>query len=236
MKLVIRQDRPLRRALLVVACVCAAVLGLAISVDYGHWASIATAMVSTGRTGSLLEEVQQLREENTALQDEMARMIRTAQINKYSRRDDHAGMVELQAQMAALKRELAFYRDVLGATEVEMQTRVKGVLLTPLADPRRYSYRLVLTHVDKDDKLAEGDVRLRLTGEQGGAEKALRFADFADSGPRQLNFKFKHFRLFEGTIRLPEGFTPRELQVAVHNTSPMRSAVTEVYDWAAVLN
>lgn len=236
MKLVIKQHRPLRRALLVVACVCGGLLALAITVDYGHWTSIATAMVKTGRKGSLLEEVRQLRDENTALQYEMTRMIRTAEINKYSRRNDHVELVELQARLAAVNREIAFYRDVLGQTEVETKTRVKGVQLTRLADDGRYSYRLVLTHVDKDNKLAEGSLRIQLKGEQGGTERALKFAEFTDTGPRNLSFKFKHFRLFEGTIRLPEGFVPRELQVAVQNTSPTRAAVTETYDWAAVLN
>ncbi len=236
MKLIIKQHRPLRRALLAVACIGGGLLALAITVDYGHWASIATAMVKTGRKGSLLEEVQQLREENTALQYEMARMIRTAQINKYSRRDDHAELVELQARLAAVNREIEFYRDVLGQTEVETKTQVKGVQLTQLADQGRYSYRLVLTHVDKDNKLAEGSLRIQLKGEQGGTERALKFDEFADSGPQNLSFKFKHFRLFEGTIHLPDGFVPRELMVAVHNTAPIRAAVTETYDWAAVLN
>jgi len=235
-QLVIKQHRPLRKALLGVALGVAALLAVAVAFDFGHWQQVLAGSVSAGRQGELRRELKRLREENGSLRFELTRLERAAEVDAASRRDNQRQLVAMQKEVAELKRELAFFRDVMGATEVESQTQVKGVQLESLTTRGYFTYRLVLTHVDKDDKVAEGRLRIGLSGSLRGEQKALEFAELVDSGPAELPFKFKHFRLIEGTLKLPEGFVPRELTVDVFNTAPARGAVSETYDWAAVLN
>jgi hypothetical protein len=236
MKLVITQHRPVRKVLVLVGFVGAAFLAIAIAVDYGHWKSIAEAMVSTGKKRSLLQEVAQLRREREDLMFELAKFRRTDEINRHTREDNHEQLVRLQSEIASLNQELDFYRDVVRATEVESGPKVKGIQIKTLNGEGRYSYRVMLTHVDKDDRVAEGKLDIGFLGEMQGERKALSFLDVMESGPDALSFKFKHFRLFEGTIKMPDGFIPRQIRIAVNNKRRSKGSFSETYDWTSLLN
>ena len=236
MKLVIKQHRPLRRALILAGAGVAGLMAIAIALDYGHWQSIARAMVSSGNKGTLLEDVSRLKDENAALEFEITRLRRAEQIAKFTHQSNQEQLVELQSEVASLNRELEFYRDVVGATEVESGPKIKGIQVKSLDDEQRYSYRLVLTHVDKNDRIAEGRLKIGLRGDLKGEHKALSFAEVVETGPEVLSFKFKHFRLFEGTIKLPDGFVPRQISVAVQSNMRAAGNISETYDWASVLN
>ena len=236
MKLVITQHRPVRRVLSAAAFLGAAVLAVAIALDYGHWKYIAEAMVSTGQKRTLLQEVAQMRAEREDLKFEIARLQRGEDINRKTREDNHQQLVRLQSEIAALNQELEFYRDVIGAAEVNSGPKVKGIQFKTLVGDGRYRYRLVLTYIDKDDRVAEGNLNIGFRGELEGQRKALSFTDVKESGPDSLEFKFKHFRLFEGTIKMPQGFVPHQIQVAVRNKRSSRGSFSETYDWTSVLN
>lgn len=236
MKLVITPHRPVRKALISVALLAAVTLAILVALDYGHWQSIARATVSTGEKRSLLEEAVALRKENAALHYENTRLRRATEIDGHARREHHEQLVRLEAQIAALSREVEFYRDVVGATEVNAGPRVNGIQIKALEGDGRYAYKLVMTHVSKDDRTAEGLLRVDVRGEFEGQRKALGFDEIVESGPGTLGFKFKHFHLFEGTLKMPPGFVPRQIHLAVQEKSRRRSAHEETYDWAAVLN
>ena len=151
MKLVITRHRPVRNTLISIVLLGSVVLALGIAMDYGHWKSIARAMVSTGEKRSLLEEVVALRRENETLHFEVAQMRRAAEVNRHAGKDNHQQLVRLQSDAAALKSEVDFYRDVVGTTEVDTGPRVKGLKIKTLEGDGRYRYKLVITHVNKDE-------------------------------------------------------------------------------------
>lgn len=236
MKLIITQHRPVRRILVVVGFVGMAVLAVAIAVDHGHWKSIAEARVSSGNKRTLLQEVAQLHREQEDLRFELARLRRTEEISRHARADNHEYLARAQTEIAVLNQELDFYRDVVRTTEAESGPRLKGIQLKTLEGEGRYSYQLVLTHVDRDDRVAEGKLDIGFLGELKGERKALSFIDVKESGTESLSFKFKHFRLFEGTIKMPDGFVPQQIHVAVTNKRRSKGSFSETYDWASLLN
>ncbi len=236
MKLVITPHRPVRKALITFALLGIVGLALLIAIDYGQWKSIASAMVSTGEKRSLLKEVIALRRENETLAYDNARLRRAAEIAAHARQENHAQLVSLQSQVAALGSEIEFYRDVVGATEIDAGPRVNGIQIRALEGDGRYAYKLVMTHVSKDDRTAEGTLQVDVRGEIKGQRKALEFADIVESGPGALGFKFKHFHLFEGTLKMPAGFVPRQIHLAVREQSRRNRTHEETYDWASVLN
>lgn len=201
-----------------------------------HVQALVTTLVSSSDGGGLAREVNRLREANAALSFELTRLERAAEIDAEVRRDNHRQLVEMERQLATLERESEFFREVMGETKVAARTQIRGMQVTALAEERRYGYRLVLAHVDDNDKVAEGSLRVGLKGTQEGRAKAYRLAEMVEQDAAPMNFKFKHFRLFEGTLRLPPGFEPETVQVEVLNTAPVRGAVSATYDWAAVLN
>ena len=214
----------------------AGLLLVAAAVDFGHWQSFVRSLVATGKQRTLVEEIARLNEENSALRYQLARLRRDEEISKSAHHDNHAELVEMQTKVAGLNRELAFYRDVIGAAESETGAKVKGIRLRALDASSRFSYRLVVTYLDENDRETEGAVRISVKGELKGEHKSLSLDQVADTGPDNLVFKFKHFHMFEGTLKLPDGFIPRQISVAVQSRIPVQSSSAASYDWAAVLN
>lgn len=235
MKLVIRQHRPLRRILIGGGIVLATLLVAALVLDLGHWRDYARAMVPSRGPQALTAELDRLRDENAGLRYEVARLKRAEEIANTARSDSQAQFVRLQAEVAALKRDLDFYRDVVGAADNAEGPRVKGIQLKALDDGGRYGFRLILAHIDENDRETEGTVRLGVKGDLKGQNKVLG-GEVIEPGSDSLNFKFKHFRMVEGTLKLPDGFVPRQISVAVQGRMPAPSSSSETYDWAAVLN
>lgn len=236
MKLVIKQHRPLRPLLIGCGIVLVTLLVVAMVVDFGQLRSLARAMVPHVRAGAPGEEVAHLGEDNSALRYEVARLQRGQEIDKSARSDDHLQFVQMQAEVAKLKADIAFYRDVVGASDTDVGAQVKGIQLRPLDSPGRFSYRLVLAHIDENDLVAEGSIRIAVKGELKGQNKTLTQGEVIEAGSDSLAFKFKHFRLFEGSLKLPDGFIPRQISVAVQSRIPAQSSSSETYDWASVQN
>lgn len=236
MKLVIKQHRPIRRVLLGAGIVVVTLLLAAVLFDFGQWRSLARAMVPKVGSHGGGDELARLRDENANLRYEVARLKRGEEIDKSARSDNHLQFMQMQAEVAKLKADIRFYRDVVGASDTDSGAQIKGIQLKPLDTPGRFSYRLVLAHIDENDKEAEGSIRIAVKGELKGQNKALAQGEVIEPGSDNLNFKFKHFRLFEGSLKLPDGFIPRQISVAVQSRIPIASSSSETYDWAAVQN
>ena len=236
MKLVVTHHRPVRKMAVRAVGVIVAVVAVLIAFDYGHWKSIANAMISTGEKRSLLQEVVELRQKNESLEDEIVALRRAETVSAHSRKDNHAKLVASQSRIAELESEIEFYRNVVGGTAIGSGPRVKGIQIRELEGSGRYRYKLVLTHVSKSNGLAEGSLKLGIRGELEGKNASLDYADVVESGPSSLNFKFKHFHLFEGTLKIPESFVPRQIQLALNHGKRKSNLKPQVYDWASVLN
>ena len=236
MRLVVTEHRPLRRGLIIVCSVAAVALAIAVALDYGHWKSIAQAMISTGEKRSLLEEVATLRSDNEEFRFEVARLRREAGIDEAARTENHREIVKLQAQIADLSNELAFYRDVLGATEMEQGPRLRGVRFNALDADGQYAYRFILTHVDKNNSVAEGRLKVDIVGQLKGEKRALAFSDVSEDDAVSLAFKFKHFQMFQGTMKMPTDFQPEQITIAVQGRGRRQAESPQTYNWAKVLN
>ncbi|MBK6657069.1 MAG: hypothetical protein IPG43_02455 [Proteobacteria bacterium] len=235
MKLVIKQHRPMRRVLLGAGIVVLTLTLVALLTDVGQWRSLARAMVPNVGNRASGDELTRLREENSNLRYEVARLKRGEQIDKSARSDNHLQFMQMQAELARLKADIKFYRDVVGLRK-SMTGRGSRASSQALDTPGRFGYRLVLAHIDENDKEAQGSIRIAVKGELKGQTKALAQGEIIESGSDSLNFKFKHFRMFEGSLKLPDGFIPRQISVAVQSRIPIASSSSETYDWTAVQN
>ena len=225
----------MRKALIYSSLLLLTMLALAVALDYGHWRAIAGAMVSTGEKRSLLDEVITLRRDNADLRFQLTRAARQAEIDKAKNREHHARMVDLKREIAELEGEIEFFRDVVGGTRIGGGPRVGGLSLRALSGDGRYGYTLVLTHAGKDNQVVEGELEIGVDGTLADEPKRLPFAQLVESGAADLSFKFKHFHLFEGTLRIPTDFIPRQVQVAVRQGRKKKPTRDATFDWALAL-
>ena len=236
MKLVVTQHRPYRRATIVAGFVIGAIAAVAVAFHYGQWNYIVASLDSSQSKRGLIEENVDLKREVEALKRELAKSRRSMAVDETARANYHTSLSELQSELSDLKLELAFYRDIVSSGKPQTGPQVRGFKIQDFDGQGRYQYRLVLTHVNKDDKVADGNIAVEFRGKREGVEQRIDLGEIAESGADSLAFKFKHFRRIEGILELPEGFSPREVHVAVQQRGQRDKSFSHVYKWASLVN
>lgn len=236
MNLVIKPHRPRQRALVAVGLVLIVVGATATAFHYGHWRSIVSSMSATSLKRGIMDDYVDLKQHNEELQKARAKLKRTVEIDQFARVDYRKTISTMQSEIADLKLELAFYRDILSSTVAATGPHVQGFKLHDYGGGGRFKFRLVLTHVNKDDKVANGHVDVEIRGNRSGAEQKLALVDLAEPDSGDLAFNFKHFRRIEGILQLPDDFAPKEVHVAVYEDGRKKSSFNKIYSWAKIIN
>ena len=236
MKLVIKPHRPRQRVLFSVGLGVLVVGAVAIAFHYGHWRSIVNSMSVASLKRGIMDDYVDLKQHNKELQKASAKLQKIVEIDKFARADYQKTISSLQSEIADLKLELAFYRDILSSTVAATGPHVQGFKLRDYGGDGRFQYRLVLTHVNKDDKVADGYVDVEIRGRRSGAVQRLALGDIAERDSGDLTFNFKHFRRIEGVLQLPVDFAPEEVHVVVYEHDRKKSSFNKIYDWGKIIN
>ena len=236
MRLVIKPHRPRQRVLVVVGIVLLTAAAIGVAFHYGQWRSIVSAMGAATHKRGIMDDYLALKRDNEAYAERVAELRQNVDIDRHARVEYQKTVSALQTEIAELKVELAFYRDVLSSTKPDKGPNVRGFKLRDVGGERRFQYRLVLTHVHKDDRVAIGRVNVEIRGHNSGARQRLLLADLAEPDSGELAFNFKHFRRIEGVLQLPNDFAPEKVHVVVYEDGRKKSSFNKVYDWAKIIN
>jgi hypothetical protein len=192
----------------------------------------------TGDQNAAATEVQDLEtrlarldEENRALRERLVIMERSAQVKAAAYRQVEENLVTVERELARLREELAFYKGVMAETVKPGTLSIYSVSLRPAGEARRFRYELVLTRMGKSGKVVTGSVGLSVTGDGADGEQTLSHDALSSEGSDRPRFRFSHFQRIEGTLSLPEGFTPRTLRVEVEADGKGTGRVERKYDW-----
>lgn len=210
---VVQARRPLRTALGLL--VLLAVIAAAGSMFHQRTVGEAEARIAAldERVAGLEAERARLAAELTRVREEGAVVARGRQVEEeaYARVDDH--LRDLQGEVLRLRREVAFYRDIVGA-RARSGVNVQTFMLAP-AGPQRWRYELVLTRGRNDGKVIAGMVRLAVDGTLDGSERTISFPakDGSAAATPDLGFEFRYFQRLDGQLTLPDGFVPQSVRV-----------------------
>ena len=166
----------------------------------------------------------QLRERNAVLE-------RTLQVQREASAEVKVSLQALQAEIAALNEELAFYRGIVSPQDASRGLRLQSFKLTPLASDGSYRYKLVLTQVLKNDRVVKGAVQLRFEGTKAGRPQVLELDDVTEKGVKVLNYRFKYFQDFRGTVRLPAEFQLKRVAVQVRPQGRSTDVIEKTFEW-----
>jgi hypothetical protein len=207
--------------------------------DYSHWHYVYDRMKLGGVYKSTMAPAIgpqiDLQAENQTLREQIAILERSGQVDKEAVQDVQKHFRELQDEISELKEELEFYRGIVAATKHGSGLRIQGLRLTATSEERQYHYQLVLTNMDKDDKVTSGKVAMNVDGRLGGAPQTLDFAAVAETGADTLAFKFKHFQRLEGNLRVPSGFDPARVGVSVQLEGDREVRESKIYEWGRIV-
>lgn len=176
----------------------------------------------------LQERVAFLEEENQKLSDEAAYKGQSSAIDHHALEGVRIALEEREAELLALKEELAFYRSIVSPSAMRPGLHIQSLQLEKGSAKGEYRYKLVLTLV-RGKRAAKGAVSIAVTGLQGGKPKTIKMAGENDSG----KFSFRYFQRLEGSLVLPEGFDPQQITVSAVPSTKKMEPVEKAFAWQA---
>ncbi|MEO1766935.1 DUF6776 family protein [Thiobacter aerophilum] len=209
----VRTHIPLPVRLIVVALLVGAGLALA---DWVYTTGLRLAGFEKSQAQealrSLSDEVTRLERDNAALRAESARLRQQLEIEQATQRNLAQTLKGLQEENAILREDAAFFRNLLSPNPGAMGVTIYHAKLerNPLL-PGEYRYRLLLLNAGPRDQEFSGSVELLVSGVRDG--RTLTVAEPGAKG--RLPVRFRYYQRLEGSLQLPEGMSPRSLQVRV---------------------
>ena len=234
-KLVVRPHRPLRQFLFVVTALVLVGLAAWMTFEYGQWQQLYARMTAAARSSNpdlQTVSIEQLKADNERLRQRVAILERAAQIDKEAHTRLQAHVRTLQDETLELKEEIEFYRKVVAAAKKNTGLHIQGFRVNALGETGHYHYKLVLTNLDKDDKVTNGDALIEISGRANGSAQKLNLTTLSGgAGPAKLRFSFMHFHRLEGDFSLPDGFNAESVRVVIRDTKAKEPPEEKVYDW-----
>ena len=228
-RFVIVPHRPHARALLAIA----AVLWLASLVAVGYWASSRAApglskaraelAVASKRATQAEALVKQLRQN-------VATLRRSDQISRSANTELQASLAEREEEVSGLRADVAFYERLVGATGQRRGLSVHEAVFAQESGGT-WRYTVTLTQNLNRGAISKGEARLSVEGVSEGRLVNLGWPELLQKPDATGQpFSFRYFQQLEGSVMLPEGFTPQRVRVQLRSDG---STVEQAFPWEA---
>ncbi|MBI2782840.1 MAG: hypothetical protein HYX64_01970 [Gammaproteobacteria bacterium] len=195
-------------------------LMLAVGVMAGFAAGSRWSSGGAGEQGAMIRELAARlaseRERSVYLDQQLANRMLAAQVDWKSMEQVRHMMADLEQQLAASKEELNLYRLLLLQDSSVKGLHIEHWRATPADSPGQYDYRLVVRQNVNLREPMKVSLKVVLFGDEAG--KAVTYTLAAlDEGVAKtvVPLSFRYFKFFEGTLAIPPGFSPREVEVSV---------------------
>ena len=231
MNLVVKPHYPWKtRILYILALVVLLAAGWAFY-DYGRFSAGYDSRDAGQAYEEMLDIKDDLERQVADLREQKALLERAAQIEREAYNDLDATLKVLQGEILELKEELAFYRGIVSPREASRGLHLQSLELTPLGESRTYRYKVVLTQVLKNDRLATGKVKMQVQGLRNGEPAVLSLRQITEKSVKDLSYRFKYFQNIEGDIELPEGFTPLRMSIQILPRGREKDKIDKTIPW-----
>lgn len=228
-RFVIVPHRPHIRVLLVAGLA----LWLLSVVAVYSWASLRAApglakaqeslAVNTERAGQAEALVKQLRQN-------VATLRRSDQISRSANTELQASLAERDEEVSGLRADVAFYERLVGATGQRRGLSVHEAYFTP-EEGGTWRYTITLTQNLNRGAISKGEARVSVEGVSSGRLRSLRWENLLQKpGAPGQPFSFRYFQQLEGSVVLPQGFTPQRVRVQLRSGG---STVDQAFPWQA---
>jgi hypothetical protein len=230
-RLVVRSYTPLRRAFLIGAGVVMVALAMYAAFEWGRGNAGFDSRSARSEVGEMRDRIRELEAENRRQRLELA-AVETQRVGQAREREELARAIgDLQADVARLNRDLAFYRGVVDETASGQVVRVQQFRVTRGAGAGEFMLRLVLGRPLRPEDLVSGKAKLTLEGSVGGTATTLDLAQIADVPEGTLAFSYRYVQTLDQAVKLPEGFVPARVTVELLPSRKGVNPLRETFLW-----
>jgi len=164
------------------------------------------------------------------LRQNVATLRRSDQISRSANTELQASLAEREEEVSGLRADVAFYERLVGATGQRRGLAVHEARFEPEVGGT-WRYTVTLTQNLNRGAISKGEARLSVEGVSDGRLRTLRWEDLIqDPGAPGQPFSFRYFQQLDGSVMLPEGFTPQRVRVQLRSDG---STVDQAFPWQA---
>lgn len=233
-RMVVRPHRPWRNGVIYGALAMLVVAAIAGAFEFGRLrAGFDAAEVSRERQRRV-EELESLARGNRELREQVALLERSSEIDREAREQVQNNLSAMQDEVLELREELAFYRGIVSPEDAQAGLRIQSFSVSSGPVEDLYHFRLVLIQAIKHDRRASGNVEITLHGVRYGQPASIPLRELVTGGAEALTYSFKYFQDFEGDLRLPSGFTPARVDIAILPGGRASDAIRRTLEWAEI--
>ncbi len=167
----------------------------------------------TQQLDSIEGSYEALQQANTELQEQLAVLKRSSEIDRRATREVRNDYAGLREKVMELRKQLAFYQGIVSPGDARPGLRVQRFHLEPTKEEGDFFFSLTLTQVKRNERYVRGVVEMEIEGLENGKPKVLEFRKLAAGNSKVLNFKFRYYQNFEGEIQIPPEFKPGKVRI-----------------------
>jgi hypothetical protein len=230
-RLVVRSYTPLRRAFLIGAGVVMVILAMYAAFEWGRGNAGFDSRSARAEGGEMRDRIRELEVENRRQRLELAAG-ETQRVGQAREREELARTIgDLQADVARLTRDLAFYRGVMGESASGQDVRMQQFRITRGKVAGEFLLRMVLGRPLRPEGFASGKARVSVEGSVGATATTLDLAQVSDVPGGELTFSYRYVQTLDQPVMLPAGFVPARVTVELHSSRKGVNPVRETFLW-----
>lgn len=204
--------------------------------DNNHWQVIHKQLIGNTSSKELIDENQVLQADNNELNEKILMLEQTTRLDQETAIGMQQELMVLQDEVYKLKRELEFYKGVMDTSKSASGFDIHGIYIEPLNKPGHYHMKVVLTNVDKADRLLEGSLDMNIDGMQNNRKQTLNISTIIVDELGGLSFELKNFKQIELNFALPLEFEPERVKVISNFNKANIPPLIRIYEWPITAN
>jgi hypothetical protein len=158
----------------------------------------------------------ELRKQYQAVRQQQISLERGRAIDEQALNQARQSIVALETRNSQLRSDLGFYKKIMAPASLARGLQIDRLSIDENSEGG-FDFRLVLTQVGNNKRYQSGVVAVNLLGQSGNSAEVIPLRDVSpqidDLG---VKFRFRYFQDINGSLTLPDGFEPLEVQVVAH--------------------
>jgi hypothetical protein len=152
-------------------------------------------------------------------QQMVATLRRSEQISRNANTELQSTLADRDEEIEALRADVAFYERLVGATAQRRGLNVHDIQFSPEAGGT-WRFTATVTQNLNRGAISQGTMRFSVEGVSAGRLKTVPWESLVQKSEMSgKNYSFRYFQEIEGSILLPEGFTPQRVKVTLRGNS-----------------
>lgn len=152
-------------------------------------------------------------------QQMVATLRRSEQISRNANTELQSTLADRDEEIEALRADVAFYERLVGATAQRRGLNVHDIQFSPEVGGT-WRFTATVTQNLNRGAISQGSMRFSVEGISAGRLKTVPWESLVQKAEMNgKNYSFRYFQEIEGSILLPEGFTPQRVKVTLRGNS-----------------